>query len=65
MTAAKPPSEEAVVKALASQAELTSAEIAAAAGQIRQVSERPRRYSTATPPPSKRGRSRRPRTEKS
>ena len=37
----------------------------AAAGQVRQVSERPRRYSSATPPSGKRGRARRSRKEKS
>jgi biotin operon repressor len=36
-----------------------------AAGQVRQVSERPRRYSSATPPSSKRGRRRGPREEES
>jgi hypothetical protein len=37
----------------------------AAAGQVRQVSERPRRYSSATPASSKRRRARRSRKEES
>jgi DNA-binding IclR family transcriptional regulator len=37
----------------------------AAAGQVRQVSERPRRYSSVTPASTKRGRSRRSRKEES